>query len=65
MQAQQVSDDDVRSQLSEIGMAPAQIDALVGMTAGIRDGDEPDLPRSVLTTTPTTLRSWAAANLRS
>lgn len=65
VQAQQVSDDDVRAQLTEIGLAPAQIDALVDMTAGIRDGYEPDLARSVLTTTPTTLRSWAAQNLRS
>lgn len=63
VRAQQVSDDQVRSQLGELGLAPAQIDALVEMTAGTRDGDGTDTPRTAVTTTPTTLKSWAAQHL--
>ncbi|MCK6065076.1 MULTISPECIES: NAD(P)H-binding protein [Microbacterium] len=63
VEPQQVSDDDVRAQLRGVGLPDAHVEAIVLMTAGIRDGYVPAQPRSVLTTTPTSLRAWAAANL--
>ncbi|GAB2603368.1 NmrA family NAD(P)-binding protein [Pseudactinotalea suaedae] len=59
----QVSDDDVRTQLASLGMGQDSVEAIVGMTAGIRDDYTPEQPRSYVTTTPTTLRSWASAHL--
>jgi len=59
----QVSDDEVRAQLASLGMGHESVEAIVGMTAGIRDDYTPEQPRSYVTTTPTTLRSWAAAHL--
>jgi len=63
VEARQVTDDDVRAQLRSVGMAPAQVEAIVMMTAGIRDGYVPEQPRSYVTTTPTTLQAWAAGRL--
>ncbi|RLV55162.1 NmrA family transcriptional regulator [Aeromicrobium phragmitis] len=63
VEARQVSDDDVRSQLSAFGLSGPQVEAIVLMTAGIRDDYTPEDPRSLVTTTPTTLRSWAAEHL--
>ncbi|WP_348789790.1 NAD(P)H-binding protein [Leifsonia sp. NPDC080035] len=59
----QLGDDDVRATLTAAGMTPAQVEALVGMTAGIRDGYTPENPRDYTTTTPTTLAGWVPANL--
>jgi len=59
-----LGDDDLRSALGGAGLPPALIEGIVGMTAGIRDGFTPEQPRSYVTTTPTTLRAWAWANLR-
>lgn len=63
VEAQQVSDDDVRSVLSGFGMADAQVEAIVMMTVGIRDDFTPENPRTYATTTPTTLEGWAATQL--
>ena len=41
-----------------------QVEAIVGMSTGLRDGFVPEQPRSVLTTTPSTLAGWAHAHLR-
>ncbi|RDV45303.1 NmrA family transcriptional regulator [Leifsonia sp. ku-ls] len=59
----QLGDDDVRRELVAAGLPPARIEALVGMTAGIRDGYVPENPRDYLTTTPTPLAAWVAAHL--
>ncbi len=61
---QVVSDDDLRGALAGLGMSEAAVEGVVGMTAGLRDDFTPEQPRSLLTTTPTTLASWAWANLR-
>ena len=61
--AQQLTDDDVRSSLQQMGMEGEQIRAIVMMAAGIRDDFVPENPRSYATTTPTTLRSWAGQHL--
>lgn len=64
VRAQQLSDDDVRSQLRQFGMPDAQIEAIVMMAAGIREDFTPENPRTYATTTPTTLESWAVEQLR-
>jgi len=63
IEVQQLEDDDVRAALTGLGLPPSHIEAIVRMTAGIRDDYTPEIPRSYMTTTPTTLRGWAAAHL--
>ncbi|MGK9272755.1 NAD(P)H-binding protein [Williamsia muralis] len=62
--AQQVSDDVVAQQLANFGMTPAQVDGVVGMLRGFRGDFLPENPRDVISTTPTTLESWACSVLR-
>ena len=62
--AQQVSEQDQARALAGFGMTPAQVEAILGMTRGFDDGFAPEDPRSVVTTTPTTLGAWAYENLR-
>ncbi|MDV7132820.1 NmrA family NAD(P)-binding protein [Williamsia muralis] len=62
--AQQVSDDVVAQQLATFGMTPAQVDGVVGMLRGFRGDFLPENPRDVISTTPTTLESWACSVLR-
>ncbi len=59
----QVSDDDMRTQLRDVGLPDAVVEGIVGMTAGTR-GLVPEQPREFVTTTPTTLGAWAFAQLR-
>lgn len=61
--AQQLTDDDVRAALRGLGMDERQAEAIVMMAAGIRDDFVPESARSYATTTPTTLRSWAGQHL--
>lgn len=61
--AKQLTDDEVRAQLRGAGLPDANIEAIVMMTAGIRDDYIPEQPRTYATTTPTTLRAWAAEHL--
>ncbi|PQZ93696.1 NmrA family transcriptional regulator [Arthrobacter sp. MYb227] len=62
VQARQLTDDDVRAQLTGFGLPTNQVEAIVMMTAGIRDDYNPENPRSYVTTTPTRLIDWAASN---
>lgn len=62
--AQQVSEQDQARALAGFGMTPAQVESILGMTRGFDDGFTPLDPRSVATTTPTTLGAWAFENLR-
>ena len=61
--AVRVDDDDVRELLRGAGMSEPRIEAIVGMSAGLREGFVPENPRSVLTTTPTALAGWAREHL--
>lgn len=63
VQVRQISDQELRQQLSAVGLPPAQVEAIVMMTVGIRDDYTPETPRSSVTTTPTSLRGWAATHL--
>jgi hypothetical protein len=40
------------------------VEAIVGMSAGLREGFVPEQPRDEVSTTETTLASWAANALR-
>jgi uncharacterized protein YbjT (DUF2867 family) len=60
---QVISDDQLREALGQAGMTEAAREGVVGMTAGLR-GFTPEQPRGYLTTTPTTLASWAYEHLR-
>ena len=55
-----VSDDKIRETMLATGMPAAAVEGMVGMTAGLRDDFTPEQPRTLLSTTPTTLESWAA-----
>ncbi|MDF2976067.1 MAG: NAD(P)H-binding protein [Actinomycetospora sp.] len=57
------ADDDVRAGLREVGLGEAQIEAIVGMSAGLREGFVAEQPRTLVTTTPSPLEGWAAAHL--
>ena len=64
VRAERITDDDLRASLGAVGLGEAQVEAIVGMSTGLRDGFVPEQPRSVLTTTPSTLAGWAHAHLR-
>ena len=64
VRAERIADDDLRASLGAVGLGEAQVEAIVGMSTGLRDGFVPEQPRSVLTTTPSTLAGWAHAHLR-
>lgn len=54
---------DHRRMLAAAGLTPAEVDAVDGMARGLVGGFVPEQARAVSTTTPTTLRSWAAEHL--
>ena len=64
VRAQQISDDELRAGLQAAGLSERQVEGFVLMSSGLREDFVPEDPRSLLTTTPTTLRSWAAEQLR-
>jgi uncharacterized protein YbjT (DUF2867 family) len=64
VRAERISDEEMRAQLTGAGLGPQQVESILGMSTGIRDGFVPEQPRTVATTTPTTLRAWAYDVLR-
>jgi uncharacterized protein YbjT (DUF2867 family) len=64
IEAQQITDDDERAALRDAGMGEVAVEGIVGMSVGKRDGFTPEQPRSVLTTTPSSLAGWAITHLR-
>lgn len=64
LRVERISDDAMRSGLRESGMPDAFVEAMMGMSTGMRDGFVPEQPRSIRSTTPTTLASWAYDVLR-
>lgn len=59
-----LTDDEFRTALRSAGLSPGQVDGIAGMSAGLSSGFVPENPRTVLTTTPTTLAAWARTHLR-
>ncbi|MER6572333.1 NAD(P)H-binding protein [Streptomyces sp. NPDC001093] len=64
LRAERVSDDAMRNLLRTSGMADGLVEAVVGMSTGLRNGFVPEQPRTLHTTTPTTLAAWAYDVLR-
>lgn len=61
--AERIADDDLRRGLLAAGMPEAMAEAVLGMSTGLRDGFVPEQERSVVSTTPTTLRAWVREEL--
>ncbi|KOU39454.1 NAD(P)H-binding protein [Streptomyces sp. WM6378] len=61
---EQITDDAMRTQLRRAGMSDATVEAVLGMSTGLREGFVPEQPRTIRTTTPTTLAAWAYDRLR-
>ncbi|MGI5347676.1 NAD(P)H-binding protein [Streptomyces sp. CA-250714] len=64
VRAERISDDELRAALRAAGLGDKQVEGFVGMSAWTRDGFRPENARTALTTTPTTLGSWAWEHLR-
>lgn len=63
VRVERIADEQMRLQYLQTGMPPAMADAVLGMSTGLRDGFEPEQERSIVTTTPTQLRSWIREEL--
>lgn len=59
-----VAEEEMYQQYLAAGMTTAMADAVMGMSTGLRDDFVPEQQRSVVTTTPTTLRAWVCEELR-
>lgn len=60
---ERITDEQMRDQYLGAGMPQAWADALLGMSTGLRDDFVPEQARSIVTTTPTRLRSWVREEL--
>jgi uncharacterized protein YbjT (DUF2867 family) len=63
LRAEQIPDDQMREALRAAGLGDAQVEAILGMSTGLREDFVPEDARTILTTTPTTLASWAHEHL--
>ncbi len=61
---ERIADDEMRERLRGSGMTDGLVEAVVGMSTGLREGFTPEQVRTVRTTTPTSLAGWAYAELR-
>ncbi len=61
--AARIADDEMRDIYLSAGLSPAAADALLGMSIGLREDFIPEQPRTVVTTTPTTLKAWVREEL--
>lgn len=63
LKAEQIADDEMRRIYLSAGFSSSAAEALLGMSTGLRDGFTPEQARTVVSTTPTTLRSWVSEEL--
>ncbi|CAM5670695.1 NmrA family transcriptional regulator [Streptomyces avidinii] len=61
---ERITDDAMRAQLRAAGMTEGLVEAVLGMSTGLREDFVPEQRRTVRTTTPTTLAAWAYDHLR-
>ncbi len=61
--ARQVSENEVAAGLRSFGFSEMQIDGILGMARGMQSGFTSENPRTLRTTTPTTLAAWATDHL--
>ncbi|MEU4596570.1 NAD(P)H-binding protein [Nocardia sp. NPDC023988] len=59
-----LTDREFRNALRSAGLGDGQIDGIAGMAAGLSTDYIPEDPRTLLTTTPTTLAEWVCRQLR-
>ncbi|MGY2074359.1 NmrA family NAD(P)-binding protein [Blastococcus sp. SYSU DS0828] len=59
VRVERVPDDAIRAGLRAAGLTDPQVEAILGMSTGLRDGFVPEDGRSLVTTTPGTLAAWA------
>lgn len=52
---QRIGNDEMRQRLLSVGMSELMVDAVMGMSVGLRDVFKPEQSRSIATTTPTRL----------
>jgi uncharacterized protein YbjT (DUF2867 family) len=64
VRAERVPDERMREVLAGAGMGPGSVEAVMGMSTGLREGFTPEQPRTAQTTTPTTLAAWCYDELR-
>ena len=64
VEAEQVPDDQMRDALRAVGLGEQQVEAIIGMSVGLREGFVPDDERTFVTTTPTRLAAWSHDRLR-
>ncbi|OPC78147.1 NmrA family transcriptional regulator [Embleya scabrispora] len=61
---ERIPDDAMRDRLLGAGMTDGLVEAVLGMSIGLREDFVPEQPRTVETTTTTTLAAWAYDHLR-
>ncbi|MEV0643642.1 NAD(P)H-binding protein [Phytomonospora sp. NPDC050363] len=63
VRAERIPDERMRERLRAAGLPPGQVDGIMGMSTGLREGFTPEQERTALTTTPTTLAAWCREEL--
>jgi uncharacterized protein YbjT (DUF2867 family) len=63
LRAEQIPDGEMRAALGAAGLSDDHVEAILGMSTGLREDFVPEDSRSILTTTPTTLAAWAHEHL--
>lgn len=63
VKAEQIADDEMRRMYLSAGISQSAAEALLGMSTGLRDGFTPEQARTLVSTTPTALRSWVSEEL--
>ncbi|MFG2717863.1 NAD(P)H-binding protein [Streptomyces sp. NPDC048416] len=61
---ERITDDAMRTQLSRAGMTDGLVEAVLGMSTGLRENFVPEQRRTQVSTTPTTLAAWTYDHLR-
>lgn len=61
---ERITDEAMRAQLRRAGMTDGLVEAVLGMSTGMREDFVPEQPRTPATTTPTTLAAWSYDHLR-
>jgi uncharacterized protein YbjT (DUF2867 family) len=64
VRAERIADERMRETLAGAGLGPGLVEAVMGMSTGLRDGFRPEQSRTAATTTPTTLAAWCQDELR-
>jgi hypothetical protein len=62
--AQQITHVEESAALRKAGLGQEAVEGILGMSIGERDGFIPEQKRSPVTTTPSSLASWAITHLR-